>query len=92
MEKERSEMGAWPKFGIRNGSMFLILLGFILIIAGAVVGILSLKNAPTGYEAQMLWTGILTGVSPGGTLIGIGLFLRVMNEISITIKDHMKQG
>jgi hypothetical protein len=91
MEKERSEMGAWPKFDIRNGSAFLILLVFVLIVVGGVVGTLSLKSAPTGYEAQMLWTGIIMGVSPGGTLIGIGLFIRVLNDVSITIKENMKQ-
>lgn len=92
MEEKRGEMGAWPKFNIQNGSMFLIFLGFILIILGIVVGIIALKNAPQGYEAQMLWTGIMTGISPGGTLIGIGLFLSILNDIGMTIKEYMKQG
>jgi hypothetical protein len=87
MEEERTKMGAWPKFDIKNGSGFLIFLGFILIIFGAVVGTLSLKSAPTGYEAQMLWTGIIMGISPGGTLIGIGLFIRVLNDISMSLKN-----
>lgn len=89
MQKERAEMGAWPKFDVKSGSAFLVFLGFFLIIFGVVAGAIALKDAPQGYGAQMLWTGVMMGVSPGGTLIGIGLFIRVMNDISVSIRDYM---